>query len=362
MSRQAVRIGTLEIGGGAPIRVESMLTHGLQDLDHCRIELEELRENGCELARVAFPNLDLTESLRQLNKTSPIPLMADIHFDYRLALAAMEAGTPSIRVNPGNLGGRNGLQEVVRASKGEGVVIRVGANGGSLNNDQLEAADGDRGLALVHAVEEQLRLLLDEGFDQLILSAKSSSVAETVRANEILASRYPFPFHVGITEAGPGLRGLVKSSAGLGLLLAQGIGDTIRISLTGPTRQEVEAGFALLRSLDLRKKGGDLISCPTCGRRRVDVESLVRRVEALLPTVPDGWTVAVMGCEVNGPREASSADIGVAGTARGLLLFSRGKPLGSIEPDNLEKAFTDLIQKIRTEVPGGAEGEGLQSL
>ena len=344
LSRRSVAIGGLVIGGGAPVRVESMLISPLNDGEEACRELMALSEAGCELARVAFPRGEDLEGLRRLNESSPIPLMADIHYDYRLALMAIEAGCRAIRVNPGNLGGRNGLREVIVAARASDVVIRIGANSGSVNNDQLRKASGDRALALVAAVEEQLFQLLDEGFENLILSAKSSSVTETLRANLELASRYDFPFHIGITEAGPGLRGLVKSSAGLALLLSQGVGDTVRISLTGSTLQEVEAGYALLRSLGLRYRGADLISCPTCGRRRVDVEGLARRVEPLLPLMPDGWTVAVMGCEVNGPREASHADVGVAGSPQGLLLFRRGEPLGEIPMESLEEVLLDLAR------------------
>ncbi|NCC56958.1 MAG: 4-hydroxy-3-methylbut-2-en-1-yl diphosphate synthase [Synergistales bacterium] len=345
MSRRSVSIGGLRVGGGAPVRVESMLVSPLSDGDEAYEELMALVNVGCELARVAFPQREDFGRLKKLNASSPIPLMADIHFDYRLALLAIEAGCRAIRINPGNLGGRNGLCEVVSAARDSDVVIRIGANSGSVNNDQLRRASGDRALALVAAVEEQLEQLLDEGFEALILSAKSSSVHETLRANLDLASRHDFPFHIGITEAGPGLRGLVKSSVGLGLILSQGVGDTLRVSLTGPTCQEVEAGYALLRSLGLRCRGADLISCPTCGRRRVDVESLVRRMEPLLPSLPDGWTVAVMGCEVNGPREASHADVGVAGSPRGLLLFRRGIPLGEIPLESFEEVLLDLARQ-----------------
>ncbi len=358
MSRKSVSIGKLTIGAGAPIRVESMLVHPLADQDGCQAELQELEEVGCELIRVAFPRREEAPLLARLNQLSSVPLMADIHFDYRLALSAIASGCRAIRVNPGNLGGKNGLQEVIQAARAERVVIRIGANGGSLNNEQLGKASGDRSAALVVAVEEQLQQLLDKGFDNLILSAKSSSVQETVRANLELASRYDFPFHIGITEAGPGFRGLVKSAAGLALLLAQGVGDTLRVSLTGPTRQEVDAGFALLRSLDLRHRGADLISCPTCGRRRIDVENVVARVEKLLPQFPDGWTVAVMGCEVNGPREASHADIGVAGTPKGLLLFSKGKPLGEILSAELESALIKEIENTARESLSFRPNEG----
>lgn len=347
-SAKSVRIGTLSIGGSSPVRVESMLKTPLADTGGCLAELQALAESGCELVRVALPDAALAENLKSLVSSSEIPLMADIHFSYKLAIAALEAGCPSIRINPGNMGGQ-GLSEIVALARERGAVIRIGANGGSLNNRQLEEAGGDRGAALALAVGKQARLLHDSGFEDIIISAKSSDVMETVRANAILAGKYVHPVHIGITEAGPGLAGAVKGASGIALMLAQGIGDTIRVSLTAPGMEEVKTGYHILRSLGLRSRGADIISCPACGRKRVDVLSLVELVESRLPKdLPEGFSVAVMGCEVNGPREAAAADLGVAGTSAGFVIFKKGKPIASGGKDELpsllESALKDILR------------------
>jgi (E)-4-hydroxy-3-methylbut-2-enyl-diphosphate synthase len=346
-SSKRVAIGKLEFGGGAPIRVESMLKSRLEDVDCCIAELAALKEAGCELARAAFPDESLSKNLGRLARESEIPLMADIHFNHKLALAAIDCGCASIRINPGNMNGRDGLASVVSAAKANGSVIRIGANGGSLSSRQIDSHDGDRAGALVAAVEEQLIPLMDMGFGDVIISAKSSSVPETVRANFMLSQRYPFPLHIGITEAGSGMDGAVKSAAGLGVLIAQGIGDTMRVSLTGESVAEVEAAYSILRSMEVRSHGVNLISCPCCGRRRVDVGDLVGRVKSLLPRdMPDGLTIAVMGCEVNGPKEAAAADIGIAGTQKGFVMFKKGRPVASGDISQLEeilkKEFSSL--------------------
>lgn len=338
-----VSVGGLSIGGGAPIRVESMLKTPLSDEKICRDELDGLVSEGCELVRAAFPDLDLYESLKSIVTGSAIPVMADIHFDSRLAIAAIEAGCPAIRVNPGNLGGKNGLREVIHAARDRGAVIRIGANSGSLNRDQIEKAGGDLGRALFLAVQEQLEMLLRYDFLDVILSAKSTSVMETLRANSLLSDRYPFPLHVGITEAGPGVEGNIRSAVGLGVLLAQGRGDTLRVSLTGPAREEVKAGYSILRALELRERGGRLVSCPTCGRRKLDVQGIARQVQTLLPLLPDGFIVAVMGCEVNGPREAQHADIGIAGSPNGAILFKKGVVFRECPVENLMEILREMI-------------------
>lgn len=347
-SRRSVKIGALTIGGNAPVRVESMLKTPLSDLGGCEAELAALSEAGCELVRVSFPDADLAENLKKLAAHSQIPLMADIHFNYKLALAALKADCPSIRVNPGNMSGRSGLAEVINAAKELGAVVRIGSNGGSLSGRQLDASNGDRGAALVLAVDEQVRLLRGNDFEDIIISAKSSDVLETVRANVLLAEKYPYPLHIGITEAGRGLSGTVKGAAGISMMLAQGIGDTIRISLTAPGTEEVKTGYHILRALKMRGRGVDLISCPTCGRKRVDVLKLVQIVEDLLPeNLPENFSVAVMGCEVNGPREASDADLGIAGTASGFVIFRKGETFASGElerlPELLNRAVKDYF-------------------
>ncbi len=330
-----------------------MLKTPLRDEAGCAAELRELKEAGCDLVRVALPDPDLAPVLERLIQGTALPLMADIHFDHRLALAALEAGCPSVRVNPGNLGGERNLLEVLAAARERGAALRIGANGGSLNRRQVEAAAGDRAKALVAAVEEQVRPLVDRGFEELILSAKSTSVPETLRADRILAERWPFPLHVGITEAGSGLEGAAKSAVGIGLLLASGIGDTIRVSLTGPSPEEVRVGFAICGALGLRSRGASLISCPGCGRRRIDVAGLVERVRPYLSRLPDGTTLAVMGCEVNGPREAAGADWGLAGAAGGLVLFRSGASIGRADA---EETADSLIERLL----GATQEEGAE--
>lgn len=324
-SIKSTYIKGLEIGGGAPVRVESMLKTRLGDVEGCVSECEALSKAGCELARVALPDEALAPALAALVKNTSLPLMADIHFNHKTALAALAAGVPAIRINPGNMSGSAALAEVISCAHDRGAAIRIGANGGSLNNAQLAAAKGDRGAALAAAVEEQLSLLLKKGFGNIIISAKSSSIAETVRANSLLSQKYPFPLHIGITEAGYGNAGIVKSSAGIALMLAQGIGDSIRVSLTGSGLDEVETGYNILSSLSLRQRGWRLISCPGCGRRRIEVSEFVEKLRRIMPAdACPGMCIAVMGCEVNGPREAANADFGIAGSPEGFIFFRKG--------------------------------------
>jgi (E)-4-hydroxy-3-methylbut-2-enyl-diphosphate synthase len=345
-SAKQVTINGTRFGGSSTVRVESMLKTPLSDVEGCAAELGELERAGCELVRVAFPDESFGENLRRVVGLSKIPIMADIHFNHKFAIAALDSGVPSVRINPGNMTGADGLASVLSAARANGAVIRIGANGGSLNNKQI-AASGDRASALAAAVGEQLRPLTGAGFEDVIISAKSSSVNETIRANFLLAEKYPYPLHIGVTEAGGGIDGAVKSAAGLGILLSQGIGDTMRVSLTGDSRAEVETAYTILRALDIRRRGVNIISCPTCGRRRVDVAALVERVKAAIPDpAPDGIEIAVMGCEVNGPREAAAADIGIAGTEGGFVMFARGKHVMSGRSDELEAAVAKSLREF----------------
>jgi len=344
--KRTLHIGSLTIGAGAPVRVESMLKTRLADTAACLQQLSQLAAEGCELVRVAFPALELKECLRALLKESPLPLMADIHFDPDLAMAALDAGCPAIRINPGNMGSPERLDNVVAKSRDLGVVIRIGANSGSVNDRQLSEARGDRGAALALAVGEQMEMLLTRKFYDVIVSAKSTDIGETLRANAILNRRYgDFPFHIGITEPGSGLDGVVKSSCGLSRLLALGIGDTMRVSLTQDPVDEVRTAYSILRALDLRQRGGRIVSCPTCGRRQWEVAELVPQVAALAPELPDGFTLAVMGCEVNGLREARHAQLGVAGSPTGLIVFSNGEIV-----ERLDRS-ADVIGALRRHLP-----------
>jgi (E)-4-hydroxy-3-methylbut-2-enyl-diphosphate synthase len=343
--KRCVVVGSLAIGGKAPIRVESMLKTPLSDGDSTFKEMNELVDAGCELVRVAFPDVSLKKNLAECVSRSQIPVMADIHFDHRLAIAAIEAGCAAIRTNPGNMDSRY-IRTVVEIAKERGSTIRIGSNSGSVNRKQMEEAKGDKARALFLAVKEQADLLLSSGFDRIILSAKSTSVPITVRANALLAQAYPdLPFHVGITEAGPGMEGIVKGAVGLSLLLSQGIGDTIRVSLTGPSVEEVRVGYAILGALELRHKGIQIISCPLCGRRRVDVASLLSAIRPHLKGLPDGLKVAVMGCEVNGPREAQEADLGFAGSPHGIIAFSAGRVEAYIPLDKIDEELPKIVEE-----------------
>lgn len=344
--KRTVRIGPLTLGAGAPIRVESMLKTRLDDTAACLKQLTELQSEGCELVRVAFPKPELKDRLRALNASSPLPLMADIHFDPALAVAAMEAGCPSIRINPGNMGSPERLAAVVDLARERRVVIRIGANSGSVNDVQLRRAGGDRGAALALAVGEQMEMLLSLKFYDIIVSAKSTDLEESLRANVLLQRRYgDFPFHVGITESGSGLDGVVKSACGLSRLLALGIGDTMRVSLSQPPADEVRTTYSILRALNLRQRGGRLVSCPTCGRRQLEVTAVVPQLAPILEELPDGYTLAVMGCEVNGPREARCAQLGVAGSPSGAVIFKDGKIVERVESGGVIEALRRHLPK-----------------
>ena len=346
-SRKKVDIRGLTVGGSSPVRVESMIKTPLSDLEECVFECSSLAREGCELIRVSLPDLALADNMRSLNLRSPVPIMADIHFNHKLAIAALESGCASIRINPGNMSDRKGTEDVIRLAISLGAVIRIGANGGSISKAQLEHTKGDRAAALAFAVDEQINILRDCSFEDIIISAKSSSVAETVRANSLLSQKYPYPIHIGITEAGSGTAGIIKGTAGISVMLAQGIGDTVRVSLTGPSIEEVRVGYQILGSLEIRKRGYNIISCPTCGRKRIDVARLVEEVTALLPdNIKDGTTIAVMGCEVNGPREAAGADLGIAGTPGGFVLFRKGSPVCNDTPENFKKRLIEEIKKL----------------
>ena len=343
MKRQ-IKIGRVTIGGDSPVRVESMLKISLLQKEACLEQCERLQLAGCELARVALPSMESAEKLAWLNKRTSLPLMADIHFDPALAIAAIEAGCASIRINPGNMP-LHRLTEMIRVAKDFGVVIRIGANGGSLSSRHLASAGGDHAAALFAAVKEQADLLWENGFEDIILSAKSSSVGDTVRANNFIARAYPaLPVHIGVTEAGPGDGGIVKSTAGIAALLSQGIGDTLRVSLTDEPEREVRVGYDILKALGIRSRGVNLVSCPTCGRRRADVMKLVKLIEPMLDGLPDGTTVAVMGCEVNGPKEARNAHLGIAGTPVGAVLFKEGVVVGEYSFEELPDILPVFLQ------------------
>jgi (E)-4-hydroxy-3-methylbut-2-enyl-diphosphate synthase len=340
-----VTIQGLKIGGGAPVRVESMLKVPLTDIDGCVSQCERLLLAGCEIARVALPNAELALSLKKLMQKTTLRLMADVHFDPDIAIAAMENGCRSIRINPGNMSTLK-LAEMIKAAKEFDVTIRIGANGGSLGNSHMQKANGDRALALFYAVEEQAEILIKNHFNKnIILSAKSSNVPETIRANAFISKKYNYPMHIGITEAGFGTEGITKGAVGIGVMLTQGIGDTLRVSLTDEPEHEVQAGYAILKALEIRTRGVNIISCPTCGRRRLEVRELLKVIEPIIKEIPEGTikNFAVMGCEVNGPREAIHADFGIAGTPAGVVVFKKGETIGSFSIQELPGIIRKLL-------------------
>ena len=351
-----VRVGDVPIGGGAPVSVQTMGNVDPHDARACLAQLTACAELGCDLFRLTVPDVEAARTLGEVRKASPIPIVADIHFDHRCALAAIDAGADALRLNPGNIGGRERVAEVARAAKARGVPIRVGVNGGSLERDLDAAVRGGamtRPQALAESALRHLKTLEDEGLREVVISAKASNAVETVETYRLLAERTDCPLHLGVTEAGTLIPGTVRSSVALGILLNEGIGDTIRVSLTGKPEKEVKVGLEILRSLGLRSPGPAITSCPTCGRTKVDLVRIASQVEDALETLyrdPARWPagqsgnpnnlnnrtmrrfpkVAVMGCAVNGPGEAKDADIALCGGDGEFLLYVRGKQVGKV--------------------------------
>jgi len=347
-----VSAGRVPIGGASPIAVQSMVKLPMTDARAVLAQIEELAQQGCELCRLAVPDHAALEVFGWVAKRSPLPLVADVHFDYRLALGALRAGAAKLRVNPGNLGGDGPLREVARAVATEGVPIRVGVNMGSLEPD-IAAVYGYSGEAMALSAMRQVERLEELGVDAIVISAKAHGVPVTVDAYRRLARSTPWPLHLGVTEAGPGTPGLVKSAVGIGLLLAEGIGDTIRVSLSAPARTEVEAAYAILASLELRRRGPELVSCPTCGRCQFDLLSLVGEVEQRLSSIREPLVVAVMGCAVNGPGEARRADVGIAGAGPDrAVLFAQGKVVRSIPAAAAADELMAEVARIRAGLSG----------
>jgi len=333
---RSLKIGGLPLGGGAPVSVQTMANVDPHDAAALTAQIARCAERGADVVRLTVPDAEAARVLGEVRKASPVPLVADIHFDYRCALASIEAGADALRLNPGNIGGREKVREVARAAKAKGVPIRVGVNGGSLEKDILEKHGGATPEALVESALRHVKLLEDEGFRDIAISVKASDVARTLAAYRLLAARTDCPLHLGVTEAGTFIPGTVRSSVALGILLSEGIGDTIRVSLTDVPEREVTVGLEILRSLGLRAPGPSVTSCPTCGRTRVDVRGVAEEVETALEryqrahangTLPH---VAVMGCAVNGPGEAKGADIALCGGAGEFLLYVRGKPVRKV--------------------------------
>lgn len=360
---RAVRVAHLALGGGAPIVVQSMTNTDTRDVEATLAQIQRLASVGCELARVAVPDMDAARSLKTLVSASPLPLVADIHFDHRLALAALEAGVPKLRLNPGNLrlgspaADKSALDMVADAAKAYRAVIRIGVNSGSVEKDVLERFGGPTPQALVESALRHARLLEERNFYDIVVSLKSSSVAGTIEASRLLATQASYPLHIGVTEAGTFMRGTVKSAVGLGLLLFEGIGDTLRVSLTADPVREVGVAWEILRATGLRARGPEIVSCPTCGRTEIDLIGLAEHVEDHLQSHPLAThpfaahlKIAVMGCVVNGPGEAREADLGLAGGRDKGVIFRKGEILRSVHgQDALLAAFLDELDRLLDE-------------
>ncbi len=349
-SERQIQVGNVPIGGGAPVVVQSMTLTKTHDVDATMSQIGELVSAGCEVVRVAVPKNEDVEALPKLVYLSPIPVIADIHFNASLALKAVEAGVAAVRINPGNIGGPDKVAEVVRAAKARGIPMRIGANSGSLPKHLLELAQEDTAAALVEEALEQVRLLESMDYYDFKISVKSSSVPTMIRAYRMLADRVPYPLHLGVTEAGTPGAGTIKSAIGVGSLLMDGIGDTIRISLTADPVEEVKVAWEILKALGLRERGPIMIACPSCGRDNVGVWNLAEAVEERLRAYPQAFEVAVMGCAVNGPGEAGDADFGVAGGRETGFIYAHGRVLRKVDSDVLVE---ELFREIDTWIEEG---------
>ena len=345
MTRQIV-VGGIPIGGGAPVVIQSMLNTKTTDVEGSLGQLRALAAAGCQIARLAVPNMEAARGFAEICKESPLPLVADIHFDYKLAIAAAEAGAAKIRINPGNIGGEDRVRAVVEVCKQKHIPIRIGVNGGSLDKRLLEKYGHPTAEALVESAFEHLELLEKQGFYDTCVSMKSSRVPTMVEAARLFRSRCDYPLHIGVTETGPVRQGLIKSAMGIGALLLDGIGDTIRVSLTDDPVEEVSAAKDILKAAGLRKEGVNIISCPTCGRTRIDLIGLVNQVDQALKDCSKPITVAVMGCVVNGPGEAREADIGIAGGDGWGMIFEKGEQVEKLPYDELLPALLRRIEKM----------------
>ena len=341
-----VNVGNVVIGGNSPISVQSMCNTFTYDVKSTVDQIHSLEEAGCEIIRLAVPDEKSVAGLKEIRKETKTPLVADIHFDYRLAIMAAEAGVDCLRINPGNINGEDRVTEVVSATKDHGLSIRIGVNAGSLEKHLLDRYGGATPEAMVESGLRHIGMLEKRNFHNTKISLKASDVMKTVQAYRLMASKVEYPFHLGITESGSLATGSVKSSVGLGLLLSEGIGDTMRVSLAADPTEEVRVAFEILKSLKLRRKGVNVIACPSCGRVQIDVDKLTSEVEKELSHIKEPITVAVMGCEVNGPGEARDADIGVAGGHKRALIFSKGEKDGLVEYSDIKNVLVEKVEAL----------------
>ena len=349
MKTKEVRIGNRVIGADHPILIQSMTNTKTENVADTVAQIQKLTAAGCDIIRCAVPTMEAAAALREIKKQIEIPLVADIHFDYRLAIAAMENGADKIRINPGNIGDEGRVRAVVTEAKERGIPIRVGVNSGSLEKDLLEKYHGVTAEALVESALDKVKLIEDMGYDNLVISIKSSDVMMCVKAHELIAKQTDHPLHVGITESGTVTSGNIKSAIGLGLILNQGIGDTIRVSLTGDPTEEIKSAKIILRTLGLRKGGIEVVSCPTCGRTRIDLIGLANQVENMVADIPLDLKVAVMGCVVNGPGEAKEADIGIAGGIGEGLLIKKGEIVRKVPEEQLLNVLKEELTAMAVE-------------
>ena len=348
MTRQ-IHLGSILIGGDAPCSVQSMCSTDTRDISATITQINELAEVGCEIIRCAVPDQDAAHALAQIKKLSPIPVVADIHFDYKLALQVLEGGIDGLRLNPGNIGEKWKVAEIVASAAGRKVPIRIGVNAGSLEKELLRKYGHPSAEAMVESAIGHVRILEDLNYREIKVSLKASDVMKTVAAYRLFSEQSDYPLHIGITEAGTLFSGTIKSSVGLGILLADGIGDTLRVSLTGAPKEEVRVGYDILKAVGLRQRGVNFVSCPTCGRCQIDLIRVAEEVERRLQGVDRQITVAVMGCAVNGPGEAREADVGIAGGKGEGLVFRHGEIVRKVPEDELADALMEEIAKLQVD-------------
>lgn len=341
-----IYVGEVSIGDGAPVRVQSMTKTDTRDVKATVRQIKQLELAGCEIVRVAVPDDAAAKALGEIKRRIKIPLIADIHFNYKLALEAINQGVDGLRINPGNIGAKWKVKEVVNAAKDKKIPIRIGVNAGSLPKDLIEKYGCANSQAMVEAAERHIEILEELDFHDIKVSLKASDVMRTVEAYRAFSSKYDYPLHVGITETGPVPEGVVKSSIGIGLLLLEGIGDTIRVSLTDSPVVEVNVAYEILRTVGLREFGVEIISCPTCGRCEIDIKKMVKQVKRALKNIREPIKVAVMGCSVNGPGEAREADFGIAGGRGQGIVFAKGKIIKTVKETELVEALIEEIRKI----------------
>lgn len=340
---KVIHIGNKIIGGGNPIMIQSMTNTRTEDVAATVAQIKRLEAAGCDIIRCTVPTLEAAKAVAEIKKEITIPLVADIHFDYKMAIAAIENGADKIRINPGNIGSKEKVAEVVKAAKERNIPIRVGVNSGSLEKELVEKYHGVTAEGIVESALDKVGIIEDLGYDNMVVSIKSSDVLMCVKAHEILAAKTNYPLHVGITESGTVTSGNIKSSIGLGIILHEGIGDTIRVSLTGDPAEEIKSAKLILRTLGLRKGGIEVVSCPTCGRTRIDLISLATQVENMVENIPLDIKVAVMGCVVNGPGEAKEADIGIAGGIGEGLLIKKGEIIRKVPEEQLLETLREEL-------------------